>query len=152
QAFVGGKAKIDAIKAIHRTGAMSMRTPQGPMDVEADELMQFPDMRRTVMKTPMGEITMVSTSAGAFMAGPMGTQDVPASQRDVQAREQKTELLTVLKNIDNPKYVFTTSAPDTIEISAEGASAKWVVDPASGKLLRKISTVRAGEQVTEYTE
>ena len=152
QDYVGGKAKIDSIKAIRRVGSMSMRTPQGPMEVEADELVQFPDSRRTLMKTPMGEITIVSTADGAFMAGPMGTQDVPASQREVQAREQKTDLLMVLKNIDNPKYVFTTSAPDTLEISADGAAAKWVVDPASGKLLRKISQVRAGEQVTEYTE
>lgn len=114
--------------------------------------MQFPDMRRAVMKTPMGEITMVSGPDGAFMAGPMGTQDIPSSQREATARESKTDLLNVLKNVDNPKYVFTTSAPDTIEINADGATAKWVVDPATGKLLRKISQGRMGEQVSEYTE
>jgi zinc protease len=152
QEFVGGKAKIDAIKAVRRVGAMSMKTPQGPMDVEVDELTQYPDMRRTVMKTPMGDITMVSTPSGAFMAGPMGTQDMPASQREAQTREARTDLLMVLKNIDNPKYVFTTSAPDTLEINAEGASAKWVVDPATGKVLRKVSQARMGEQVAEYTD
>src|SRR5262249_40706250 len=47
--FVGGKAKIDAIKAVHRAGTMSMRTPQGPMDVEAEDWVQYPDMRRTVI-------------------------------------------------------------------------------------------------------
>ena len=51
----------------------------------------------------------------------------------------------VLKNIDNPKYVFTTSAPDTLEVNADGTTAKWVVD-ASGKVLRKISQGRGGEQ------
>jgi zinc protease len=150
--FVGGKAKVDAVKAVKRTGSAQMRTPQGPMDVEAEELVQFPDMRRAVMKTPMGEITMVSGPDGAFMAGPMGTQDMPSSQREATAREAKTDLLNVLKNVDNPKYVFTTSAPDTIEINADGATAKWVVDPASGKLLRKISQGRMGEQISEYTE
>src|SRR5262249_58408940 len=116
--FVGGKAKIDAIKTIHRAGTMTMRTPQGAIDVEADELMQFPDSRRAIMKTPMGEMTMVATSAGAFVIGPMGTQDMPASQREAQARESRTDLLTVLKNIVNPKYVFTNTAPATLEITA----------------------------------
>jgi hypothetical protein len=122
------------------------------MDIETDELMRFPDSRRAVMKTPMGEVTMVSSPAGAFMQTPMGTQDMPSSQREVQAREAKTDLLTVLKNVDNPKYVFTASAPDTLEINAEGASATWVIDPASGKVLRKISQGRGGEQVVEYSE
>ena len=122
------------------------------MPPEAEELVQFPDMRRAVMKTPMGEITMVSTPDGAFMSGPMGTQDIPSSQREATAREAKTDLLNVLKNIDNPKYVFSSSAPDTIEINADGAAAKWIVDPASGKLLRKVSQGRMGEQISEYTE
>ena len=152
QDFVGGKAKVDAVKAVHRVSTMSMKTPNGPMDIEADELQQFPDSRRAVMKTPMGEVTMVSSPAGAFMVTPMGTQDMPSSQREAQARDAKTDLLTVLKNIDNPKYVFTASAPDTLEVNAEGATAKWVIDPASGKVLRKISQGRGGEQVVEYSE
>lgn len=152
QSFVGSKAKIDAVKATRTVGTMNMRTPQGPMDVELESVTQYPDMRRSVIKTPMGEVTMVLTPDAAFMINPMGSQDMPASQREVQAREARTELLAVLKNIDNPKYTFTTSGSDTLEISADGAMAKWVVDPASGKVLRKISQVRMGEQVTEYNE
>jgi len=152
QSFVGGKAKIDAVKATRTVGTMSMRGPQGLMDVEVDSLFQFPDMRRNIVKTPMGEMTMVSTPAAAFVVAPMGTQDMPASQREVQVRESRGELLTVLKNLDNPKYVFTLSAPDTVEVNADGTPSKWIVDPASGKLLRKISQGRMGEQTTEYTE
>jgi zinc protease len=150
--FVGGKAKIDAIKAVRKVSAMSMKTPAGPMEAEAEDIVQYPDMHRSVMKLPMGEMTMVSTPDGAFVASPMGTQEMPASQREMQTRESKTDLITVLKNVDNPKYVFTLSAPDTLEINADGAMAKWIVDPAGGKLLRKVSQARAGEQVTEYSE
>jgi zinc protease len=152
QEFVGGKARIDAVQAIHMVSTVSMKTPQGPMDIEADNLTRFPDMRRAVMKTPMGEMTMVSTSEGAFISGPMGTQDMPASQREAQNRDAKTDIITVLKNIDNPKYIFTVSGADTLVIDADGAPLKWIVDPASGKVLKKIAQGRMGETTTEYTE
>lgn len=150
--FVGGKAKIDSVKATRSVGTMSVRGPQGPMEVEAEVLTMYPDSRRTVLKTPMGEITTVASPNGAFMMGPMGTQDVPSSQREAQARDARGELLTVLKNIDNPKYTFTLGAPDTIDVNADGAMSKWVVDPATGKILKKISQGRMGEQTAEYTE
>src|SRR5204863_5152817 len=117
--FVGGKAKIDAIKTVRKVSAMSMKTPAGPMEAEAEEIVQYPDMHRSVMKLPMGEMTMVSTPDAAFIASPMGTQEMPASQREMQSREWKTDLIAVLKNVDNPKYVFTLSAPDTLDINAD---------------------------------
>ena len=152
QAFVGGKAKIDAVKTVRRTSTMAMKTPGGAIDVDAEDLVQYPDMRRSVMKLPMGEITMVSTPEGAFIAGPMGTQEMPSSQREMQQRDAKTDLLMVLKNVDNPKYVFTTSAPGALEVNADGATAQFVVDPATGKVLKKVSQGRGGEQEIDYTE
>jgi zinc protease len=152
QEFVGGKAKIDSVQSVRMLSTISMKTPQGPMDIEADNLTRFPDMRRAVMKTPMGEMTMVSTSEGAFMSSPMGTQDMPSSQREAQVRDAKTDMVTVLKNIDNPKYIFTVSGADTLVIDADGATVKWVVDPASGKILKKIGQGPRGETTTEYSE
>jgi hypothetical protein len=148
--FIGGKAKIDAIKAVRLVGTMSVKTSTGQTEVQFDDLLQYPDMRRIVMKAPIGEMTMVSTHDGGFMSGPMGTQDMPASQREKQQHESKIDLLTVLRNIDNPKYIFTASGPDTLEINADGVMAKWIVDPAVGRVLRRSS--QADELVHEYTE
>ena len=40
-----------------------------------------------------------------------------------------------------------------LEINAVGANLKWIVDPATGRILRKYSRGRMGaEQVTEYGE
>jgi hypothetical protein len=160
QSFVGGKAKIDAIQAMHTVGTASMRTQAGPMDVEIDNLTQYPDMRRNVVKTPMGEMTMVSTPSASFMLGPMGNQDLPASQREAQARDFRGELIPLLKNIDNPKYTFSVSGTEKVgdvnaqvlEINADGTNVKWYVDPSSGKLLRKVAQSRMGEATTDYTE
>jgi hypothetical protein len=130
------------------------------MDVEVEGLTQFPNSRRQVMKTPMGEMTMVSTSDAAFMIGPMGTQDLPGSQRTAMQSDARQDLLTVLKNADKPDYTFTVVGTEKVsyvnaqvlEISSGGSTFKWYVDPATGRILRKVGQGRMGEQVTDYTE
>ena len=158
--FVGGQAKVDAVQATRTTGTMSVKTPGGPMDVEMDSLTKYPDSHRNVMKTPMGEITMVMTPDAAFMVGPMGVQDMPGSQSGSMRNESRADLLTVLKNIDKPGYTFTVTGTEKVgdvnaqvlEIGTGASTLKWFVDPATGKLLRKVAQGRQGEAMTDYTE
>ncbi|HEX3070029.1 MAG TPA: pitrilysin family protein [Thermoanaerobaculia bacterium] len=160
QTFAGGKAKIDAVVATHSVGSMQAQTPQGPMDVEVDSTVQYPDYSRRVVKTPMGEMTMVMTPDGGYMASPMGSQDMPGSQRTSMRNESRADIISILKNIDNPKYIFTvagtekvgTTDAQALTIDADGTAVKWLVDPSSGKILRRISQSPRGEAITEYTE
>jgi hypothetical protein len=160
QSFAGGKAKIDAVVATHTVSSMQTQGPQGPMEVEIDSIVKYPDYSRRVVKTPAGPRTMVTTPDGAFMAGPMGSQDIPASQRTMMRNESHADILSVLKNIDNPKYTFTVAGTEKVgtadakalTVDADGAAIKWLVDPTSGKILRRISQSPRGETVTDYTE
>ena len=148
--FVGGKAKIDSIQSLRRAGTMKAVTPQGEMEMETNTLTRYPGSSKAVMTMPMGTVTRVVTPEAAFVITPMGMQDIPASQRESIANELKTELLAVLKNIGNPKYVFAAGATEKIgdvdvrllEIGADGATVKWYVEPAAGRVLRAVS--RAG--------
>jgi zinc protease len=160
QAFAGGKQKIDSIQAVHTVSAQNMTTPQGPMDMDIDSTTSFPDRVRRVMKTPMGEMTMVVTPDAGFVAGPMGNQDLPSSQRDSMRNDMKADYIMVLKNVDNPKYTFAVTGSEKVgttdakvlEINADGSTMKWWVDPATGKVLRRSSRGRQGEQIAEITE
>jgi hypothetical protein len=160
QTFVGGKAKIDAVQATHTVGSMQAQTPQGPMDIEADTITKYPDFSRRVMKTPMGEMTMVSTPDAAFMSSPMGSQDMPTGQRTSMRNESRADILSILKNIDNPKYTFTVAGTEkagtvdakVLTIDADGTPVKWLVDPSSGKILRKVAQSPRGESITDYTD
>ena len=160
QTFVGGKAKIDAVQATHSIGTMQAQTPQGPMEIEVDSTMQYPASSRRLMKMPMGEITTILTPDVAYMISPMGSQDMPGSQRDMMRTESRADIINVLKNTDNPKYVFTVTGTEKVgtvdaqalTINADGTSVKWLVDPSSGKILRRIAQSPRGEAVTEYTE
>jgi zinc protease len=153
--FLGGKAKVDAVQAIHSVGSMTVKTPNGDMEIGLDNIVRFPDSRHSVMKTPMGEMTMVSTPEGAFAISPMGSQDLPSSQRDSAKAEMKTDALAVVHNIDKPGYTFTMTGTEkvdnvdaqTLEINADGATVTWWVDPATGRILRRTQKGRSGEQV-----
>ncbi|MBV8543767.1 MAG: insulinase family protein [Acidobacteria bacterium] len=160
QTFVGGKAKIDAVQTTHTVGSMQVQTPQGPMDIEADTITKYPDYSRRIMKTPMGEMTMVSTPEGAFMSSPMGSQDLPGSQRTAMRNESRADIIAILKNIDNPKYTFTTAGTEKVgtvdaqvlTVDADGTAVKWLVDPTSGKILRRVAQSPRGESITDYTD
>jgi Predicted Zn-dependent peptidases len=158
--YVGGKEKIDAVQTTHSIGSMQMQTPQGPMDMDLDSIVKYPDSTRRVVKMPMGEMTMVMTPDAAFMISPMGSQDMPGSQRDSIRSESRAEMISVLKNIDNPKYTFNTAGTEKFSsidapilvINADGTAIKWLVDPSTGRILRRVSQSPRGEAVTEFTE
>jgi zinc protease len=160
QTFVGGKAKIEAVQATHTVGSMQAQTPQGPMDVEVDSIVKYPDSSRRIMKTPMGEMTMVTTPDGAFMSSPMGSQDMPGSQRTSMRNESRADIIAILKNIDNPKYIFTVAGTEKVgtvdakvlTVDADGTAVKWLVDPTSGKILRRVAQSPRGESITDYTD
>jgi zinc protease len=158
--FVGGKAKIDAVQATHSVGTVQAQTPQGPMEMDVDSVVKYPGSNHRVIKMPMGEMTMVVTPDAGFMMGPMGSQDLPGSQRTSMQNEMRADVISVLQNIDNPKYTFTLAGSEkagtvdaqALSIDADGSAVKWLVDPTSGKILRRISQSPRGESVTELTE
>ena len=158
--FVGN---VSNLQAIQRTSSMQMTGPQGPMEADIVSITRYPNSQRVVMKTGMGEMTRVISPEVAYVVTPMGTQDMPASQRDSSLNEMKGELMLVLKNIDNPKYTFTAAgtekigAVDTrvVEINADGQNVKWYVEPATGRLVRTVTRAGGpmpGDLATDYTE
>ncbi|HKO59344.1 MAG TPA: insulinase family protein [Thermoanaerobaculia bacterium] len=158
--FVGGKAKIDAVNAVHTVMTMTAQGPQGPMEVEVDSTVRYPDASRRVIKTPMGEMTQVYTADTAFMSTPQGLQDIPSSQSSMVRNEMKAELVAILKNADNPAYTFNVTGTEKVgdvtaqvlEVNTGATTSKWYIDPATGRLLRKVSQGRMGEQTTDYSE
>jgi zinc protease len=158
--FAGGQAKVEGVQATREAGTMSRMSPGGMIDFEIDAITQYPDSARTVMKTPMGEVTMAVTPAAAWMAGPMGVQDLPESQVTSMRNEARGDFLMILKNIGKPGYTFTAAGTEKIgdvnaqvvEVNTGSSTLKWSVDPATGKVLRKSAQGRQGETVTTYTE
>ncbi len=160
--FVGGKAAVDAVQSMRRTASMTMHTPQGAMEMQLNALTSYPNAsQRAVMQLPMGEMTRVVTPAAAFMISPMGTQDIPSSQRDAMLSEMRADLINVLRNAGNPKYTFNTAPGEKVggidalvlDVNADGSIARWYVEP-SGRLLRSLthSTMPPGDVITDFAD
>jgi zinc protease len=162
--FVGGKAAIAGVKTLRQQGSMTMKSPQGEMDMEVEQIVQYPDTQRMSMKSPMGEMSMVVTPDTAFMSMGGQVRDLPGSQREGVAESLRSDVLTVLKNLDNPKYTFTAAGTEKIgdvnaqvlAINADGTALRWLIDPTTGRILRRISKSHApgasGDQLMDYSD
>ena len=158
--FTGGASNLAAIDALRMTATMNLQTPQGAMSADTVTLIRYPDTMRQTMKLPMGEITTVITPTAGFAITPMGTQDLPSSQRENAVADMKTDLFHILRNAGNPRYTFAAAGTEKIGdvvaqklvISPDGGAVTWFVDPATGRVLRTIRTTQQGEAVTNYTE
>lgn len=155
----GDAAKMAAVIGVHSQSTATMKTPQGEMAIEAEEWIVFPDRRRQLLKTPMGEMAMVLTPEAAFAAAPMGVRDLPESQRKSTLDELRTNPFAVAKNLASASYVFALAGKEKVgeieaeivEIRADGATVRWFVDPATGKVLRTSRNVAEGPQVGTRT-
>jgi zinc protease len=162
--FAGGKARIDSVQSIRSTQTRNVQTPQGAMTVDVVTTVRYSDGSvRQQLTLPQGQMTTVMTPTAAFAITPMGTQDLPSSQRDAAASEVRTEVIGVLKHIDDPKYVYDVTGSETIgsvnaqilSIDAAGARTRWFVDPATGRILRTVQSSRGpmgGEVATDYSD
>jgi zinc protease len=144
--FLGGAANLDAVKTMRSHVTMTVQSPNGPMALQVEKTTQYPDREQTVMKTPMGEMTLVATGDSGFMLTPAGPRDMPSAQREEAIRSMQGELIPLLAT--SATQTYRSSEPGVLEVGA----AKLYVDPATGRVLRKVATGSRGEQVTEYSD
>jgi hypothetical protein len=161
---MGGAEKLRAVKAVQQKASMRMKTPQGEISIEAESVLVFPDKQRQLMRTPMGEMTRVVSPEASFDSGPMGTREMPASQKENALRELRTSPLAIAQRAEDPALGVREAGSEKIgevearilELSLEGADVRWFVDPASGRLMRSTSrtTGPAGpvEQALDYSD
>jgi hypothetical protein len=98
------------------------------------------------------------------MATPMGSQDMPASQRDEALMDMKRDPFVVAQHADDPKFAFSAGASEKIgeveakvlDVNADGAEVRWFVDPQSGRILRaaykSMGPAGPSEMVVEYAD
>lgn len=158
----GGREAIAAVRATRRIGVMTIATPQGSMEAQMDSIASYePRAVRVIMKLPIGEMTRIITTDAAFMVTPMGTQDLPGSQRESAMADLRTDLLNVLKNIGSEGYTFAASGTEKVgdvdtrvlQISAGGTPVKWYVDGA-GRVVRTVtaSTGMPGDVISDLSD
>ncbi len=163
-AGMGSEEKVRSVKSMRQKISILANTPQGEISIGAEQVMIYPDRLWQKMTTPMGEMTMVFSPAASFMSGPMGSQDIPASQSGEFLNEMKRDPFVVAQHADDPKFTFSAGASEKIgeveakilDVNADGAEVRWFVDPQSGRILRaswkSMGPAGPGETVVEYAD
>jgi len=79
---LGGKAAFSAIQSISSKRSVSVITPQGEMEIDAETLIDLSGNVRSIMQTPMGEMQQLLIGDQAWMVGVMGSRPLQAPMRD----------------------------------------------------------------------
>ncbi|MBI3004917.1 MAG: insulinase family protein [Ignavibacteriales bacterium] len=111
-AFGGGR--VLAMKDMAQSSQMTMNTPMGEMSMEASMTWVAPNKVAQTMKTQMGEMASAFDGEKGWMKSPMGTQDLPASQKEELTKQIAINVYTVLRSIDNAEYVVQYLKDDKV--------------------------------------
>jgi zinc protease len=142
---LGGAEKVNSVKSVRAEAKLYFKSPQGDWATTGLVTIVYPDHLMQQIKTPRGEpVTMVASPTSAFAAAPEGTRDLPGWWRQDMLDDIKRDPIYLAQHADDPKFVFSASGTEKIggveaailDISGEGASVRWFVDPATGRLLR----------------
>jgi zinc protease len=150
---LGGAQKVAAAKDVRIKARATVKTPQGEMALGITQTTVFPDKMQQEIQAPFGQVTTVFTPQAAFMAGPMGSQDLPASAREEQAKDLSRSPLILAQRANDPKLTVSAAGKEKIgevetailDVSYDGVETRWFVDPATGRILRS-SYTSAGQQ------
>ncbi len=139
---LGGAAKVQAVKAYRLKG--SLKGVPGVGEIDFERVQVLPDSRHTVMQSAMGDLSVVVTPQAAFMAAGGESKDLTGAQREDIEDAIKRDPLNVAQHLNDPKYVFAAGGTEKVgdaegtalDINADGAHTRWVVDPKTGHILR----------------
>ena len=161
---LGGAQKVAAARDTRLQGQATMKTPQGDMALGVTLVTVYPDKVQQEIHAPFGDIRMVFTPEVGFMAGPQGTQDLPASAREEQAKELSRSSLWLAKKAGDPKLEVVGAGKEKVgdveaallDVTYGGVAVRWWVDPSTGRILRSSHTTTGGQgpatRVTDYSD
>ncbi len=144
-AAMGGEARLSTVKSIRSTSTLTQKTPQGDIPIEMETTIVYPDHLRAQLQTPRGNMTITVTPDADFASIPgMGTQPVPPEQKEEMLRQIKRDPVFIASHANDADVFFRAAGTEKVgdvdaaivDINSAGASIRWFVDPASGRILK----------------
>lgn len=163
-AAIGGEERLRSVRSLRQKISIQAQTPQGEMSFTGEQVFVFPDRMWQKLQLPMGEMTMIVSPQGAFMATPMGTQDMPASRKEDLLKELRRKPPYVIQHRDDPKFTFSAGGTEKVgdietkvlDVNADGAEVRWFVDPQTGRILRSVyqgvGMGGPGEKIVDFSD
>ncbi len=161
---LGGAEKVQKVRDVWTRGLVTAKTPQGDMAMDVQTTMVFPDRISQQVDAPFGRMAMVATPSGAFIVGPNAVQDLPAGMRDELLKQIRRVPLFVAQKANDPKLVVAAAGTEKVgaleakvlDVSYDGASVRWFLDPSTFRILRSAHTSMGPEGeakiVSDYSD
>lgn len=159
---LGGATRVMGVKNVREKATIISKTPMGEQTVEVEvwSWVNAPDRQRQVMNVNGMTLSRVLTPEAAFMASPMGVQDMPASQKEGALRDLKMNTLALAQKSDDPKLGLVVAPGEKIgdldtrllTVTLDGVEVKLYVDPANGHILRRVSQSGPTVQSIDFSD
>ena len=161
-AAMGGEAKLSTIKSVKAEFTMTRKTPQGDLPMQMQTTIVYPDRLHAELQTPQGTMTIVVTPDTGFasMAG-MGTQPMPAEQKNETLEQIKRDPIFIASHWKDPDVFFRAGGTEKVgdiesrivDVNAAGAAIRWFVNPSDGHILKEtyLTLGRSGPAQGETT-
>jgi hypothetical protein len=114
------------------------------------------------MKMAMGEMTSGFDGTSGWMKSPMGTQDLPASQKEELAKSMTLNTYVLLKGIDGPDYTVQFFKDDKlndkpvqvviVRHKQSSNSVRVYVDPQNSIVVKRVSRGRTMQGLADLEE
>ena len=160
--FIGPEDTLAALTSARSETEAQVQTPQGAMQITQVSTIHYPTRRvHQRIRLPMGEMESVITPESGFMKSPMGTQDLPASQRGAAIAELWSDPIFLAKHAGDAAVKASFAGSESIggigaaKLDVEAGDARMTlwIDPSDGRLLRRSKTsVAMGQPTTEVTD
>jgi hypothetical protein len=144
----GGRERVGRVHDLQTRGEVSASTPQGDMTMELQTAIVFPDRISQQVDAPFGRVVMAATPAGAFVAGPTGSQELPPSMKDELIRQVQRIPLFLAQKAEDPALSVWAAGTERIgevdarilEVRYQGMAVRWFMDPKTARILRAAHT------------
>lgn len=160
-AAMGGE-KVLGIKDIIQSAQMTMNTPMGEMAMETQMTWASPNKMAQSMKMAMGEMTSGFDGTTGWMKSPMGTQDLPASQKEELSKSMALNTYVLLKGIESPDYAVQFFKDDKlndkpvqvviVRHKQMNHAVKMYVDPQTSIVVKRVSRGRTMQGPADLEE
>jgi len=101
----GGVANFKKVKSITSDGNLTLNTPQGAMTMGITNVQILPDKSAQIIKTPMGDQTMVFDGVGGWILAGGQSQPMPASQIEDSKKGLDRDIVRLFSNCDRDDFI-----------------------------------------------
>ena len=125
---LGGSEAFASIKGIRETAEVTIVRPMGEMTIDVESLVFFPDKAKSIIRTPMGEITRLLIGDRAWMINPMGSaQSSPPQDRDSMLEEIWRNLVFLYSRVNEEGLTIQHLGQE--EVDGKAAEALLITPP-----------------------